>query len=217
MEWNLISPRVKKSVVEQVLFNRGINNAYRYLNVTNEEVYDPLLLDNMREGAALLVKHISQKNKVFVQIDEDCDGYTSAAVLINYLNLVAPYFVQHYLVYKTHDKKEHGIVIEVVPPDTKLVIIPDAGSSQLLEHSLLANAGMDVLILDHHNAQQYTPNACLINNQTCNYPNKGLSGVGIVYKFCCYLDSLLGVDYAQRFLDLVAVGLNNIGLIYLFH
>ena len=47
----------------------------------------------MREGAALLVKHISQKNKVFVQIDEDCDGYTSAAVLINYLNLIAPYFV----------------------------------------------------------------------------------------------------------------------------
>ena len=96
---------------------------------------DPLLLDNMREGAALLVKHISQKNKVFIQIDEDCDGYTSAAVLINYLNLVAPYFVQNYLVYKTHDKKEHGVVVDLVPPDTKLVIIPDAGSSQLLEHS----------------------------------------------------------------------------------
>lgn len=93
MEWNLISPREKKSVIEQVLFNRGIDNAYRYLKVTNKEVYDPLLLDNMREGAALLVKHISQKNKIFVQIDEDCDGYTSAAVLINYLNLIAPYFV----------------------------------------------------------------------------------------------------------------------------
>ena len=135
MEWNLISPREKKSVIDQVLFNRGIDNAYRYLNVTNEEVYDPLLLDNMREGAALLVKHISQKNKVFVQIDEDCDGYTSAAMLINYLNLVAPYFVQNYLVYKTHDKKEHGVVVDLVPPDTKLVIIPDAGSSQLFEHS----------------------------------------------------------------------------------
>ena len=129
MEWNLISPREKKSVIEQVLFNRGIDNAYRYLKVTNEEVYDPLLLDNMREGAALLVKHISQKNKVFVQIDEDCDGYTSAAVLINYLNLIAPYFVQNNLVYKTHDKKEHGIIVDLVPPDTKLVIVPDAGSS----------------------------------------------------------------------------------------
>ena len=161
----------------------------------------------MREGAILLVKHINQKSKVFVQIDEDCDGYTSAAVLINYLNLIAPNFVQNNLVYKTHDRKEHGIVVEAVPPDTKLVIIPDAGSSQLLEHSLLADAGMDVLILDHHNAHPYTPDACLINNQTCDYPNKGLSGVGIVYKFCCYLDSLLGVQYAPQFLDLVAVGM----------
>ena len=129
MEWNLISPREKKSVIDQVLFNRGIDNAYRYLNITNEEVYNPLLLDNMREGAILLVKHINQKNKVFVQIDEDCDGYTSAAVLINYLNLIAPNFVQNNLVYKTHDRKEHGVVVEAVPPDTKLVIIPDAGSS----------------------------------------------------------------------------------------
>ena len=129
MEWNLISPREKKSVIDQVLFNRGIDNAYRYLNITNEEVYNPLLLDNMREGAILLVKHINQKSKVFVQIDEDCDGYTSAAVLINYLNLIAPNFVQNNLVYKTHDRKEHGIVVEAVPPDTKLVIIPDAGSS----------------------------------------------------------------------------------------
>jgi single-stranded-DNA-specific exonuclease len=66
---------------------------------------------------------------------------------------------------------------------------------------------MDVLILDHHNAHPYTPDACLINNQTCDYPNKGLSGVGIVYKFCCYLDSLLSVQYAPQFLDLVAVGM----------
>jgi single-stranded-DNA-specific exonuclease len=34
-----------------------------------------------------------------------------------------------------------------------------------------------------------------------------LSGVGMVYKFCCYIDSLLGVDHAQRFKDLVAVGM----------
>jgi single-stranded-DNA-specific exonuclease len=60
--------------------------------------------------------------------------------------------------------------------------------------------------LDHHNAAPWCPNACLINNQTCNYPNKCLSGVGVVYKFCSFLDSLLGVSYADEFLDLVAVG-----------
>ena len=33
-----------------------------------------------------------------------------------------------------------------------------------------------------------------------------LSGVGIVYQFCRYIDSLLQVNYADNFLDLVALG-----------
>lgn len=34
-----------------------------------------------------------------------------------------------------------------------------------------------------------------------------MSGVGVVYKFCCYLDSLLNMDYANEILDLVALGM----------
>ena len=41
----------------------------------------------------------------------------------------------------------------------------------------------------------------------CNYPNKTLSGVGIVYKFCQYFDNLLGTDYANNIIDLVALGM----------
>ena len=29
----------------------------------------------------------------------------------------------------------------------------------------------------------------------------------MVYKFCCYLDQLLGVDHADKYLDLVALGM----------
>lgn len=66
---------------------------------------------------------------------------------------------------------------------------------------------MDVLIIDHHEATKVSPNACVINNQLCDYPNKSLSGVGMVYKFCCYLDQLLGADHADKYLDLVALGM----------
>jgi single-stranded-DNA-specific exonuclease len=41
----------------------------------------------------------------------------------------------------------------------------------------------------------------------CDYPTKSLSGVGIVYKFCSYIDSLLGKNYADDYLDLVSLGL----------
>lgn len=66
---------------------------------------------------------------------------------------------------------------------------------------------MNVLVLDHHEADKVSEHACVINNQLCDYPTKSLSGVGIVYKFCSYFDELLNVDYADQFLDLVALGM----------
>ena len=40
-----------------------------------------------------------------------------------------------------------------------------------------------------------------------NYPNKTLSGAGVVYKFCKYFDMKYGYNYADEFLDLAAVGI----------
>ena len=67
--------------------------------------------------------------------------------------------------------------------------------------------GIDVLVIDHHEAEQISEYACIINNQLCDYPTKSLSGVGMVYKFCQYIDELMNVDYADQFLDLVALGM----------
>ena len=54
-----------------------------------------------------------------------------------------------------------------------------------------------MLVIDHHEADIISENACIINNQLCDYPTKSLSGVGMVYKFCSYIDELLNVDYAD--------------------
>ncbi len=53
-----------------------------------------------------------------------------------------------------------------------------------------------------------TEDAVIVNNQLSDYPNKELSGVGVTYKFCKALDEWFGQDYADEFLDLVAVGMN---------
>ena len=189
--------------------NRGIPlvDAYRYLHTSPVDIIPPTEIDNIKEGASLLVKHISQNSKVMLQIDSDCDGFTSFAVFMNYLNNLFPAFVQNNIVYKTHKGKSHGIDIDEIPKDTKLVIALDASSNEYEIHQKLREAGMDVLIIDHHEATKVSPNACVINNQLCDYPNKSLSGVGMVYKFCCYLDQLLGADHADKYLDLVALGM----------
>lgn len=106
-----------------------------------------------------------------------------------------------------HNGKEHGIIPDTIPADVKLVIAPDSSSNDYEEHKILYDKGIDVLVIDHHEAEKISEYACIINNQLCSYPTKSLSGVGMVYKFCSYLDSLLNVDYANYFLDLVALGL----------
>lgn len=79
-------------------------------------------------------------------------------------------------------------------------------SNDYEQHKALKDNGIDVLVIDHHEADKVSDDACIINNQTCDYPTKSLSGVGMVYKFCSYIDTLLNKDYANNFLDLVAVG-----------
>ena len=155
----------------------------------------------------MLISHIGQNDKIFIQVDADCDGYTSAAILINYLNCLFPHFVQTKIFYRIHDGKQHGLLINTIPDDVKLVIAPDSSSSDYEEHKQLHDRGIDVLVLDHHEAEKFSEYACVINNQLCDYPTKSLSGAGIVYKFCCYLDSLLGFDYANDYVDLATVGI----------
>ena len=213
MEYQLIVPHIplgrELTAVEQVLANRGIapDNVDHYLNTTDADILDPKLVMNMREGAQVLIKHIAQNDKVLVQIDSDCDGYTSAATFINYLNCLFPGFVQNNVYYRIHTGKQHGILLDTIPSDVKLVIAPDSSSNDYDEHAQLRKEGVDVLVIDHHEADMISENAIIINNQLCDYPTKSLSGVGMVYKFCSYIDELLNVDYADQFLDLVALGM----------
>lgn len=208
MEYQLINPRRPgTSAIEQVLLNRGIKDVQHYLNTVDSDILSPLDLDNIEKGAKLLVSHIAQGSKVLVIIDSDCDGYCSSAILINYLNNLFPAFVQNNISYKPHSGKQHGIVMEMIPDDVKLVIAPDSASSDYEQHKELAKKGIDILILDHHEAPEVSQYACVINNQLCNYANKALCGGAIVYKFCCYIDELMGTDYAQNYLDLVALSL----------
>lgn len=155
----------------------------------------------------MLIKHIANEDDIFFQIDSDCDGYTSGSNLINYLYCLFPAYVNNHVYYRIHTDKQHGIIPDTIPKNIKLVIAPDSSSNDYEEHAELKKRGIDVLVIDHHEADKISENACVINNQLCDYPTKSLSGVGMVYKFCSFIDSVLGENYADLFLDLVALGM----------
>ena len=210
MNYQLIAPRLPDtSAIEQVLLNRGIKSQdiIHYLNTTDEDILNPATIMNIEAGAKMLIRHISQEDKTFIQIDSDADGYTSSSLLINYLNSLFPGYAQNNIYYRVHEGKQHGLILETIPEDVKLVIAPDSSSNDYEVHKALQERGVDVLVIDHHEAEKISEYACIINNQLCDYPTKSLSGVGMVYKFCSYIDSLLNIDNANQFVDLVALGL----------
>ena len=211
LQYQLIQPRNPKlSPIEQIFANRGIigkENINHYLHTTKDDLIAPERLMNVREGATMLIKHIKAQDKILIQVDSDCDGYTSAALLINYLNCLFPAYVQNNITYRVHDDKSHGLKLNTIPKDIKLVIAPDSSSNDYDVHKQLAERGCDVLVIDHHLADHVSEYACIINNQMCDYPTKSLSGAGVVYKFCAYLDKLLDIDYSESFMDLAAVGI----------
>lgn len=193
--------------IKTILNNRGITDIEKFLNLDESVVNDWRLLKNIEKAVDCLLTHIKAKSNIFVQVDSDADGYTSSAILINYLKSIFPNIN---IKWELQEGKEHGIILNKVPSETNLVIVPDSGSNQYEIHSALKKRGIDVIVLDHHECEKESEDAIVVNNQLSpEYPNKNFSGAGIVYKFCKAIDEHLGVNKADYFLDLVAVG--NIG------
>ena len=210
MKYQLIKERDPLlSPIEQIFYNRGISlqEIQNFINPTENSLVTPLKFDNILEGFKILLKHIKNWDKTYLQVDCDADGMTSAAILINYLHRRFPIWIDNCLSYHFHKGKEHGIELNEVSDDIKLVIAPDASSNEFDIHKQLYDRGVDVLILDHHKAEEVSQWACVINNQLCDYPNKTLSGAGVVYKFCAFMDNYFEVPYAQDFLDLASLGI----------
>ena len=165
--------------------------------------------DRLLKAARTLMSAIQSESRALVIVDCDCDGFTSAAILINYLYDLFPAWVQNNLDWFIHSGKQHGLSdVDVAETAAKysVVLCPDASSNDYEYHLAFVEKGVDIIVLDHHEAEIISPNAIIINNQLCDYPNKHFSGAGITWQFCRYLDDLLGTSHADNYLDLVALG-----------
>lgn len=217
MKYKLIKPMNSSyTAVEQILTNRGIpyNEINHYLNTTDNDINEPETFGEelLKKAATALIKHIQNEDDVLLLCDCDCDGFTSAALLMNYLYDLFPSFVENKIKFYVHEGKEHGlsdVINYIEEKDFKLLLIPDASSNDYEYHKSIAEEGIDIIILDHHLADEISEYAIVINNQLCNYSNKELSGVGVTWQFCRYLDKLMNTDFADNYLDLVALGLTG--------
>jgi single-stranded-DNA-specific exonuclease len=207
MKYKLIGDNNTTNIKHTILKNRGIRDIENYLNLNSNSLNDYSLLDNIGDAVQLLKKCVNENLLIYIVVDCDVDGYTSASILYCY---ITNYIKYKNIKYILQDGKKHGLSDDVMSvlqnEQCGLLILPDAGTNDTEQCKTLSELGFKILILDHHQKEAENDFALIVNNQTCNYPNKNLCGVGIVYKFLQALDEEYWLSGADEYIDLVALG-----------
>ena len=213
MKTKLVNIDIRKNYVDTLLKARGIENPENYYNPSRDFLQSPCDLDNIGEGAMLIDEVIDRGEKILIVVDSDNDGFTSATIMYNYLKDLAPELEIDYIL---HEGKQHGLqdhIKKLMDEGAKygLIILPDSSSNDYEYHENLKEINASVLVLDHHITDtQLSSNAIVINNQLSpNYKNKELTGAGVVYQFCRYLDWYFKSENtnADKYMDLAAWGI----------
>ena len=89
----------------------------------------------------------------------------------------------------------------------ELLIAIDCGTSSLAEIDSIKRAGIDVIVLDHHEPKSELPDCLLVNPKTTNSGFDYLCSVGLTFKLCHALLKTRRIDFdLKTALDLVALG-----------
>lgn len=71
MKYKLIGKNDKENLIEQVLFNRGIENPEEYLSLNSSCINDYDNLDNIEEAVDCFTKHFERGDLIAILVDSD--------------------------------------------------------------------------------------------------------------------------------------------------
>lgn len=208
LKYKLIGNNDTTNILKTVLNNRGIENYNKYLALCDNCSDDWNNLDNVDDAVTYFNYHLSNHHSIAILQDTDPDGVCSSTIMYQYIKLMDADYPVSIVVHKQN--KSHGLAFWDfdIPDNTKLLIIPDAGSNDVDECKKLINDGIGVIVLDHHQVSTDKLNpAVVVNNQTSNgYPNKEACGAHVTYNFLQALDDYYWNDFCEEyFTDLVAL------------
>jgi single-stranded-DNA-specific exonuclease len=156
----------------------------------DEHLHDPMLMTDMPKASERLAKAISDKERITVWSDYDCDGIPGGVVLHDFLKKAGARFTN----YIPHRHNEgYGInlpgIEKLAEEGTKLIVTVDVGIVDNLAVARANELGMEVIVTDHHLPSGDLPPAYAVvdpkarANET--YPFKELCGGGLAWKLAC--------------------------------
>ncbi|HUI88841.1 MAG TPA: single-stranded-DNA-specific exonuclease RecJ [Anaerolineales bacterium] len=199
-------------IVRQLLFNRGYTtdaDARAFLKAEANFDTDPFHIKNMNTAIDRIHFAIDHQEAIAIYGDYDVDGVTATALLLQTLQRLQA-DVRGYI--PNRFDEGYGLnndALDHLQADgVKLVITVDCGIRSPNEAQHAREAGLDLIISDHHHPSDELPPAFAIINPKQPgdpYLDKDLAGVGIAYKIAEALIGSAGPALTDL-LDLVALG-----------
>ncbi len=180
-----------------------------FLNPRLSTLADPFLIPGMHEAVERIFEAIDQRQRVVLFGDYDVDGVTSLAVLSEILRA---YGHEAALFLPLRIEEGYGLSPEGVARclrqhNPQLLIAIDCGTSSVAEIASLREAGVDVIVLDHHEPKADLPDCLLVNPKTADCGSEYLCSAGLTFKLCHALLKTRRIDFdLKTVLDLVALG-----------
>ena len=209
-------------IVGRVLAARGVRaeDAAAYLEPTLRRLLpEPLHLRDMEKAVDRLAGALAAGEKIAIFGDYDVDGATSAALLSRFFAAAgAP--VTLYIPDRLREGYgPNGAAMRLLAAQgVRVVVTVDCGISAFDALADAADAGLDVIVVDHHIAEARLPQACAVidpNRLDEESPHRQLAAVGVAFLLVVGLNRRLREagwyrDGAEpdlkQWLDLVALG-----------
>lgn len=205
-------------VVARILAARGVSGgqAEGFLNPTlRQHLPDPFHLKDMDKAAQRIASAITAKQTIAIFGDYDVDGATSSALLVHYFRALGIDPLVH-----IPDRLKEGYgpntpaMTALRERGARLVITVDCGQMAFEPLKAATEAGLDVIVADHHKGDVDMPQAFAIVNPNRfdeTSPHKQLAAVGVVFLLCVAVNKLLResgmlVPDLKQWLDIVALG-----------
>src|SRR5882672_10387428 len=181
---------------------------------------DPLHLKDMDVAVARLVRAVQGAERIVVFGDYDVDGATSSALLLRFFRSIGGNIGVY-----IPDRRLEGYgpnapaLLKLRQEGTDVVVTVDCGVTAFEPLAEARRAGLDLIVIDHHQGELVLPPAVAIvnpNRVDDDSPHKQLAAVGVAFLLCVGLNRALreaGWYSASRpepdlrqWLDLVALG-----------
>ena len=197
-----------------ILVQRGLGSpdlAKAFLRPDLESLSDPLRWADMGVAVDILGSAVRHARPILVHGDYDVDGQCAAALLTRILRAAgatAHAFVPHRL----RDGYDFGAagLAEARRINAGVIVTCDCGITAVDAVAAARNAGIDVIVTDHHLPGDALPPASAVldpRRPDCPSEDKDLCGTGVAFKLAQALVRTLGLseNLPLHFLDYVAL------------